>query len=73
MLEDNSIQTLKALNKIDRARYLAEHKPELGFSDLDRVNGANGANQENPNSETPYKGNYYSSYGFICEGEVICE
>ena len=40
---------------------------------LSCVNGGAGASDnENPNSEVPYKGNYYTSWGFVCNGSHFC-
>lgn len=34
--------------------------------------GAGENNNENTNSEVPYKGNYYTSLGFVCSGSHFC-
>lgn len=44
---------------------------------LDELGAVNGGNNEranmNPNSsECPYLGNWVSSFGYICRGEVVC-
>ena len=40
---------------------------------LSCVNGGAGANNnENPNSEVPYIGNYYTSWGFVCNDSHFC-
>ena len=48
-------------------------KSDLASDTLDTVNGGEGAEVENPDSkEIPYKGNWESSEGFVCDGEVAC-
>ncbi|MBQ3460826.1 MAG: hypothetical protein IJH14_09170 [Solobacterium sp.] len=48
-------------------------KSDLASDILDTVNDGEGAEVENPDSkEIPYKGNWESSEGFVCDGEVAC-
>ena len=68
------LNSLKNMNRNERTAYFKSHKSELLSKDLDTVNGgAAGCEVENPNSEEiPYKGNWLSSDGYVCNGEVIC-
>jgi hypothetical protein len=48
-------------------------KSDLESDTLDAVNSGEGKEVENPGSEEiPYKGNWESSEGFVCDGEVAC-
>ena len=64
------IEAMKGKSREERAEYFKAHKAELlSASDLKSVNG--GATT-NPNSEVPYGGNWWSSFGYVCEGERFC-
>ena len=37
------------------------------------VNGGAGSNVKNPDTEEGlFENNYYTSFGFTCDGEVVC-
>jgi len=57
----------------ERAKLLSEYRSSLKDDDLAGVNGGLGGAVENPNSEEcPYGGNWVSSFGYVCDGEVVC-
>ncbi len=66
------LDTLKGLSREERKSYFESHKSELFDDGLRSVNGGTAAGGENPTSENPYKGNWISSPGYICDGEEIC-
>jgi len=60
------------MNREERKCFLENNKPELSDNMLDAVNNDCGTEVENPDSDCPYKGNWISSEGFVCKGEVQC-
>jgi len=61
---------LGGMDRLARADYFAAHKSELAAVGMDN---ANVGDVENPNSSIcPYKNCWYSSPGFICNGEQVC-
>ena len=72
-MDQNFLNSLKGKSREERLEYFNSHKSELMDSQLEAVNGGTSSHKgENPNSDVPYGGNWISSYGFICHGEVIC-
>ena len=72
-MDKELLEQLKALTRDERTTYFNEHKSELLEDSLSRVNGGLAAGEvENPDSEVPWKGNYYTSWGFVCEGDNFC-
>ncbi|MBQ9159308.1 MAG: hypothetical protein IJ136_08285 [Erysipelotrichaceae bacterium] len=72
-MDKSLLEQLKGMSREERTAYFNEHKSELMEESLSCVNGGAGAsNNENPNSEVPYKGNYYTSWGFVCNGSHFC-
>jgi ribosomal protein L29 len=75
-MDEKIREQLKDMSREERASYFAENKTDILGERLETVNGGLAAaaeEKENPNSsEVPYKGNWYSSFGFVCDGEVIC-
>ena len=69
------LASLEGKTKEEQAKIIRNYKSSLQSSDLQAVNGGENTEdpKENPNSEeVPYKGNWYSSFGFVCDGERIC-
>ena len=74
-MDQNLLNSMKGMSREERLEYFKAHKTELMDSQLAAVNGGARASShkgENPNSDVPYNGNWISSYGFVCHGEVIC-
>ena len=71
-MDKELLEQLKDMSREERTEYFKEHKEELLSSSLENVNGGSGKTIENPNSEVPYKNNYYTSWGFVCESIVYC-
>ncbi|SCW61631.1 hypothetical protein SAMN02910456_02193 [Ruminococcaceae bacterium YRB3002] len=73
-MDKNLIESMKGKSREERAEMFKANKDAfLGADDLAAVNGGAGASAENPNSdECPYKGSWVSSFGYICNGEVVC-
>ena len=66
----NMIASLKGKSREERTEFFKSHKPELpSMSDLKEVSGGK---TSNPNSSVPWKGNYYTSWGFACKGYHFC-
>ena len=70
------LETLKGKSREERKVYFEELKTELLDAALESVNGgrvlAAAESGENPDSDCPYEGNWVSSFGFVCRGEVVC-
>ena len=68
------IESLKGKSREERAEALKSNKSQfLGACDLEAVNGGTGAVAANPNSEEcPYKRCWFTSFGYICNGEEVC-
>ena len=79
-MASNFHSEIKDMSREERAKFFQEHKSEiLKLKELDSVNGglafgnAADRNVKNPGSaEVPFEGNWYSSFGFVCDGQVIC-
>lgn len=70
---NQELEELKNLTREERSEYFKSHKADLLAADLEKVNGGAGdGHGENPDSEVPYKGNYYTSWGFVCDGYSFC-
>ena len=67
------LESIKGLSREERKQYFESHKAELLDDSLKAVNGGTGEDDDsNPTSEIPFGGNWFSSPGFVCEGEVQC-
>ncbi|MBR2760009.1 MAG: hypothetical protein IKD66_02460 [Solobacterium sp.] len=70
------MEQLKGMSKEERIPFFKAHKSELAETVLHSVNGGTGNDAEliaNPNSEEcPFEGNWISSDGYVCNGEVVC-
>ena len=69
------LESMKGMSREERMEYFKAHKSELPESSLDTVNGgaASAKTNENPMSDiVPYKDRWISSWGYICDGEVVC-
>ena len=68
------METMKSMSREERAEYFKAHKSELMDSALEKASGGTaGKEVENPNSEvTLYEGNWITSFGYVCNGEVEC-
>ena len=82
-MDKNELESIKGLSREERAEFFKKNKADilaLSADDLSKVNGGAGAGcyrdpgaNENPNSEEiPYGGAWYTSFGFICNGERWC-
>lgn len=72
-MEKELLEALKNKTREERTEYFDAHKDELLEESLTTVNGGTSEPGENPNSEeVPYKGNWISSFGYVCNGEEIC-
>ena len=68
-MDQKLLDSLKGMSREERAEYFAENRTDLASSGLDTANGGG----ENPNSSCPDpKGNYVTSWGFICRGQTEC-
>ena len=69
------LDEIKTKSREERAEFFKEHKSELFDEFLNRVNGGilAEASGENPDSEVPYCGSWYSSYGYVCDGDRFCD
>ena len=68
-MDQKLVNDLAGMNTEERASHLAANKPDLASSALKAANGGGG----NPNSSCPDpKGNYVTSWGFICRGQTEC-
>ena len=64
------IESMKGKSREERAEFFKNHKVELlSAADLKSVNG--GATT-NPKSEVPFGGNWWSSWGYVCNGDRFC-
>lgn len=73
ILEKKTLDALKGMDREERAEYFKKHKSDMMDDVLTTVNGGASEPVENPNSEeVPYKGNWISSFGYVCDGEEIC-
>lgn len=71
-MEKELLEALKNKTREERTEYFNAHKAELLDESLASVNGGAGG-YTNPNSDVPdAKGNYYTSWGFICRGSSFC-
>lgn len=69
-MDKSLIEAMKGKSREERKDFFVSHKAELlSPADLKSVNG--GATT-NPNSEVPFNGNWWSSWGFVCEGAHFC-
>ena len=70
------LESMKNMSREERLDFLKAHKSEFLESVLETVNGGavnGGRTNENPNSDiVPYKDRWISSWGYICDGEVVC-
>jgi hypothetical protein len=65
---------MKNLSRDERVDYFKMNKSSILDSALSAVNGGKSdGERKNPNSEIiPFEGNWFSSDGYVCNGEVIC-
>jgi hypothetical protein len=68
------LSQMKSLNRDERVDYFKMNKSSILDSALSAVNGGKSdGERKNPNSEIiPFEGNWFSSDGYVCNGEVIC-
>lgn len=72
-MDKQLIEVLRGKSREERTAFFESHKSEI-LSDI-ALNAANGSvvKFSNPNSSAvDYLGFYFSSYGYICQGENIC-
>ena len=74
-MDKSFFEELKGKTREERAEMLKNNKDvALCLDELGAVNGGNNerANMNPNSSECPYLGNWVSSFGYICRGEVVC-
>ena len=73
-MDKKLLESLKKMSREERTEYFSSHKTEiLSESSLEAVNGGAGSSVKNPNTaEVPFEGNYYTSWGFTCNGIEQC-
>lgn len=73
MMDKEMLKALKGKSREEKAAYLKEHKIELKDDALAAAGGGYDIPEGNPDSEVPdANNNYISSWGYVCEGEVMC-
>ncbi len=79
MLDKKIIEEVKGMTREEKKAYFEKNKKALlNIADLDVVNGGGKGGKapevENPNSEemAPDFGPWYTSFGYICDGERCC-
>ena len=72
-MEKELLESLKGKSREERMAYFNEHKSELLDDSLEFVSGGK---DKNPNTESrgdnDGNGNYYTSWGWTCQGVVRC-
>jgi ribosomal protein L29 len=73
-MDQKQLDSLKAMSRDERVAYLKNHRSELlDMKQASAVNGGAGSNVKNPGTEEGvFENNYYTSFGFTCDGEVVC-
>lgn len=72
-MNEKLVELLKGKSREEREEIFKNNRSRLLDESLNAVNGGNGAEVENPNSEEcPYNGNWVSSFGYVCDGIVQC-
>ena len=75
-MEKELLESLKAKSREERMEYFNAHKSELLDDSLEAVSGGYDFKDRNPNTESrgdnDGNGNYYTSWGWTCPGEVRC-
>ena len=75
VMDSKTIEMLKGMSREEKKAYFEKNmKSVLKASELENVNGGTGGDVENPNSEimAPQYGPWYSSFGYVCDGEKCC-
>lgn len=74
-MDKTLLDEIKAKSREERAEFFKEHKSELFDELLNRINAGfeTTGKGENPDSEVPYCGSWYSSYGYVCDGDHFCD
>ncbi len=76
MIDKKIINEVKGMTREEKKAYFEKNsKTLLNANDLDAVNGGSeNSNVINPNSEemSPEYGPWFSSFGYICDGEEVC-
>ena len=75
-MEKQTLEFLKGLSREERLKYFEKHKSELVDASLEKVSGGSVIGGRNPNTESrgddDGNGNYYTSWGWTCQGVVHC-
>ena len=71
-MNNNIFDAVKDMSPDERKSYFETNKEDLSDDGLREMVGMTRSNGENPNSDAPYNNNYYSSPGFVCDGERRC-
>ena len=75
-MEKEMLESLKKMSREERLEYFKEHKSEIMDESLKEVSGGSVIKGRNPNTESrgddDGNGNYYTSWGWTCQGEVRC-
>ena len=74
-MEKEMLESLKSMSREERLEYFNDHKSEIIDESLKEVSGGT-IGGRNPNTESrgdnDGNGNYYTSWGWTCQGEVRC-
>ena len=72
-MDTTTLASLKEKSREERAQFFNSSKVELMDELLNAVNGGTTAAMgENPNSEASHNNCWFSSFGYVCNGTVIC-
>ena len=69
-MDKSLIEAIKGKSREERAAFFQTHKAEL-LSET-QLKSVNGGATTNPDSEVPFNGDWYSSWGFVCDGDHFC-
>ena len=73
MIKRKEMEEIKEMSREERDAYFESRKEDIQEKNLDDVNGNDAVEVENPDSkEIPYKGNWWSSFGYVCNGIQEC-
>ena len=70
-MANKTLEELRGLSREERMEYFKAHRRELKDEGLEAVNGGAASVMlgENPNSDCPYNGCYFTSFGWVCDDE----
>ena len=72
-MEQKMLDELRNKSREERLEYFKANKSALMEAALESISGGAAAKgNENPHSSCPYKGNWYTSWGWVCNGVKSC-